>query len=402
MACRGRGRPDRLRTVLDAFDLDPSVVHLNHGSFGAVPRVVTETQAAFRARAEANPMRFFRVESPGLKEEARHVAAAFLEVGPDEVALVRNVTQAAAVVLSNLAAEKRLGPADVVVIGEQGYESVRRTVAHWCERSGASYVVVPNPVGVDDATVVEAFDRTFADVTEDGSRVALVVVDHVASPTGAVLPVAAICALAREIGALSFVDAAHVPGQLPATLDRLGADFWAGTWHKWGFAPRGTTALWVAEGERETTLPLTTSWNHGQPFPYPFDTHGTDDYSNWFSLGAAVDFWKQAGGPAIAERSADLLAKGAAVVAAALPVIDAVDVTPPVSPSPCLRLVPLPDGVAETVEDADVLYRQLSSRGLEVQVTPYGGRGWIRLSGALYNRPEDYQHLAEVLPALLT
>jgi len=384
--------------VLDAFDLDPAIVHLNHGSFGTVPRPVSEAQAAFRARAEANPMRFFRVESDGLKERARHVAAGFLGVGPDEVALVRNVTQATAVVLSGLAAQGRLGEGDTIVLGEQGYESVRRTVSHWCARTGASYAVVRQPVGADAAAVVESFDVAFADLTEGGDRIALVITDHITSPTGTVMPAPEICALAREIGALSFVDAAHVPGHLPAAPGEVGADFWTGTWHKWGFAPRGTSALWVTEAERATTVPLTTSWNHGMPFPLPFDTSGTDDYSGWFALEAALDFWRQAGGPAIAERSAELLDKGAAVVAGALP---EAEVRLPVHPAPALRLVGLPDGVATTLEDADVLYRRLSGLGLEVQVTPYDGRGWIRLSGAVYNRPADYERLAEVLPAAL-
>ena len=384
--------------MLDAFDLDPALVHLNHGSFGSVPRAVSEAQAAIRARAEANPMRFFRVDSPGLKEQARHVAAGSLGVGADEVALVRNVTQAAAVVLAGLAAHGRLGRGDVMVVGEQGYESVRRAVAHWSERTGASYVVVPHAVDADGAALVEAFRRAFAAVAERGERVALVIVDHITSPTGSVLPAADICAAAREVGALSFVDAAHVPGQLAATPDRLGADFWSGTWHKWGFAPRGTSALWVAEGERATTEPLTTSWNHGLPFPWPFDTSGTDDFSGWFTLGAALDFWRDAGGPAIAERSVELLDKGAAVIASVLPEVAA---EPPRTPAPCLRMVALPDGVAATVDDADLLYERLSGLGVEAQVTPYGGRGWIRLSGAVYNVPSDYERLAEVLPTLL-
>ncbi len=189
--------------MLDAFDLDPALVHLNHGSFGAVPRAVTAAQAAVRARAEANPMRFFRVDTPGLKEEARHVAGDFLGVGPDDVALVRNVTQAASVVLSGLAARGRLRNGDVVVTGEQGYESVRRTVGHWCERTGATHVVVPHPVDADDAAVVDGFGRALGAVADRGRRVALVVVDHVTSPTGTVLPVERICALARESGALS-------------------------------------------------------------------------------------------------------------------------------------------------------------------------------------------------------
>jgi isopenicillin-N epimerase len=226
-----------------------------------------------------------------------------------------------------------------------------------------------------------------------------VIADQITSPTGTVLPVERLCALARAAGSLSFVDAAHVPGHLPAAPPATGADFWAGTWHKWGFAPRGTSALWVAEAERATTEPLVTSWNHGQPFPWPFDTYGTDDYSGWFTLEAAVDFWRDAGGPAIAERSAELLDKGAAVVASALP---EVDVVPPRSPAPCLRMVALPPGVATTLEDADVLYERLSALGVEAQVTPYGGRGWIRLSGAVYNVPADYERLADVLPAALT
>ena len=384
----------------DAFDLDPGRVHLNHGSFGAVPRAVTQAQAGFRARAEANPMRFFRVEGPGLREEARHVAARFLQVGPDEVALVRNVTQSASVVLSNLAAQHRLGPGDVVVVGEQGYESVRRSVVHWCERTGASYAVVPHPVGLDDEGLVDAFDRMFADLTEEGHRVALVIVDQITSPTGSVLPAERVCALAREIEALSFVDGAHAPGHVPVNPGHLGADFWTGTWHKWGFAPRGTSALWVAAEEREHTLPLTTSWNHGQPFPYPFDTHGTDDYSSWFALDAALDFWEQAGGFGIAKRAVDLLDDAADLLVSALPAVDPA-VAVPVSPSPCLRLVPLPDGVATTLEDADELYLALSARDLEVQGIPYGGRGWVRLSGAVYNETEDYERLAEVLPGVL-
>src|SRR4029078_13037029 len=86
-------------------------------------------QRGLRARAEANPMRFFRVESPGLKAAARATAAEFLGVGDDEVALVRNVTQAAATVLASLHEQGRLGPGDVIVLNEQGYESGRRAGA---------------------------------------------------------------------------------------------------------------------------------------------------------------------------------------------------------------------------------------------------------------------------------
>ena len=388
----------------DAFDLDPTITHLNHGSFGAVPRVVTEAQREVRARAEANPMRFFRVDSPGLKAAARATAADFLGVGDDEVALVRNVTQAAATVLASLHEQGRLGPGDVIVLNEQGYESVKRSVAHWCDRTGASYHVASFPVGAGAARVVQAYRDAFEVVAGRGGTVRLVAVDHITSPTGTVLPVAEVCAAAREAGALSLVDAAHVPGHLGAFPPATGADFWTGTWHKWGFAPRGTSALWVAEPERAGLLPLTTSWNHGQPFPLPFDTHGTDDYSNWFSLGVAVAFWQEAGGLDLGARARALLDEGVADVDEAVRRTGQPreDVALPAEPSPCLRLVALPDGVADTEATADATYQALSARAVEAQVVAFGGRVWIRLSGAPYNEPADYERLAAVLPEVLS
>lgn len=380
----------------DAFLLDPSVVHLNHGSFGAVPRVVTEAQQRLRDRAEANPMRFFRVDAPGLRAGARDVAAAFLGVGPAEVAMVRNVTEAISTVLASLAQQGRLGAGDVVVLSSQSYGAVQRAVARGCARTGAAYDVVDLPATGEGAT--DGYRAALGRAVEAGRRVALVVVDHITSPTGTVLPVAAVAAAAREAGALTFVDAAHVPGHLPAEPAATGADFWSGTWHKWGFAPRGTTALWVAEPERAALDPLTTSWNDGLPFPQPFDMRGTDDYSAWMCLQDAVGFWADAGGPALAERAVGLLDKGAAVVSAALPAADA---PVPATPAPCLRMVPLPDGVAGTLDDADVLYRRLSAHGVEAQVTPYAGRGYLRLSAAPYNEIDDYERLAEILPAAI-
>jgi isopenicillin-N epimerase len=385
--------------VRDAFDLDPSLAHLNHGSFGAVPRVVTEQQQRVRQRAEANPMRFFRVESPGLKAEARAVAGAFLGVGADELALVRNPTEATSVLLASLHEQGRLGPGDVVVLNGQGYESVKRAVAHWCGRSGASFHVVSFPVDADADRIVRAYRHAFDILRERGDRVRLVVTDHITSPTGTVLPAAGICAAARAVGALSYVDAAHSPGHVEARPADAGADFWTGTWHKWGFAPRGTSVLWVTEAERDVIAPLTTSWNHGQAFPLPFDASGTDDFSAWFSLAAAVDFWEDAGGLGIGERSRSMLDAGAAAVEDAvrrtgLPL----DARLPATPSPCLRLVALPDGVAGTLESADALYERFSADRVEAQVVAYGGRGWIRLSGAVYNEAGDYERLAEVLP----
>ena len=397
---RGGWQTGRVR---DAFDLDPNLTHLNHGSFGAVPRVVAQAQQRFRLRADANPMRFHRVEQPELKAQAREVAGSLLGVGADEVALVRNPTAAVATVLSSLTWQGRLREGDVLLVNSQSYGAVATAVQHWCARSGASYDVVDLPVDATDAEVVAAHREAVARVVARGATLRMVVVDQITSPTGAVLPTVEVAAAAREVGALVLVDGAHAPGHVPGTPGDTGADFWTGTWHKWGFAPRGTSALWVSEAEREGVVPLTTSWNHGQPFPLPFDASGTQDFTAWFALEEAARFWTEAGGWAIAERSAGLLDEAAVLVDKAVTGtgLPRGEVGLPTSPSPCLRMVALPDGVAADEPGADELYRALSARGVEAQVLAHAGRGWIRLSGTVYNELADYERLADLLPDLL-
>lgn len=381
-----------------AFVLESSVVHLNHGSFGAVPRPVLEAQQRFRERAEANPMRFNRVEAPSLVAGAREAAGEFLGVGSDSIALVRNVTQATATVFASLVHARRLGPGDAVVHAEQTYETVQSAAQQWCERTGASRCVASYDIGASDDTIVEAYREAFRTAAADGRRVALVIVDDIVSVSAAMQPTQRVCAAATEIGALSYVDAAHVVGQVAAGPQRTGADFWATTWAKWGLAPRGTAALWVSERHREIVDPLTSGRNATSPFPAPFDITGTDDRSNWFCLADAIRFWQDAGGLRVAEDARSLLDEGARIVADALA---PVDVALPVRPAPCMRLVPLPQGAAATPTDAARLYERLSTLGVEVQVAGYGRRGYIRLSAAPYNRAGDYERLAEVLPCAL-
>lgn len=340
-------------------------------------------------------MRFNRVEAPSLVRAARESAAEFLDAGTDSVALVRNVTQATATVFASLVHAGRLGPEDAVVHAEHTYETVQGATQRWCARTGAMRCAASYGIDADDDTVVEAYRDAFRRAEAAGRRVALVIVDAVVSVSGAVQPARRVCAAAAEVGALSYVDAAHVVGQLRARPEHSGADFWATTWAKWGLAPRGTAALWVAGRHRETVAPLTGGRNDTDPFPAPFDITGTDDRSNWFCLAEAIRFWRRAGATETAENARSLLDDGARTVAAALA---PVDVALPVRPAPCMRLVALPGGVATTPTEAAGLYERLSALGVEVQLVSYGRRGYLRLSAAPYNVPEDYERLAHVLP----
>src|SRR5437764_6896754 len=92
---------DPLRAVnspKDDFLLDPDVVFLNHGSFGACPRPVFERYQALQRELENQPVEFIGRRLRGLLAEARAPLAEYLNAGIDDVVYVNNVTTALNVV----------------------------------------------------------------------------------------------------------------------------------------------------------------------------------------------------------------------------------------------------------------------------------------------------------------
>ncbi|SCE57187.1 hypothetical protein [Streptomyces sp. DfronAA-171] len=68
-----------------------------------------------------------------------------------------------------------------------------------------------------------------------------------------------------------------------------------------------------------------------------------------------------------------------------------------------MRLIPLAPVLATDPDRAAALQRRIAAElRCEVSITSWDGRGFLRLSAHVYNRPEEYEYLAERLPALLT
>lgn len=371
--------------LLEAFGLDPDVLHLNHGAFGVAPAVVRRAAAAWRERAERNPHRFNRVEVSGLVAAARERAAGFLGVDASRAAWVRNVSEGVSAVLGSL----RLGPGDELVTSTHGYGAVAVALGHHAARAGARVVEAAFPLGAGDDVIVAAYAAACS------PRTRLVVVDRITAPTAAVIPVAAVAAAAGS-GARVLVDAAHAPGQLPDDIAALGADHWVGNLHKWAYTPRGSAILWSRPGADVT--PTVLSWALDDGYAASFDSPGTGDYAGWLAAGDGLAYWAALGGWDAVARRADLVADGQKRVADALGTsLDQL----PATPAPVMRLVPLPPGVLTTPAQADALYQALSRRRVEVAPVLFGGAGYLRIAAGPYNTPDDYGRLADVVAELL-
>jgi isopenicillin-N epimerase len=376
------------------FQLDPAITYLNHGAFGAVPVPVLRAQRHLRDEMESNPHRFFTSSLNERLGHARRHLSTFLGADPAGTAFVPNTTTGISLVLKSLG----LRTGDEVLTTDHGYGAVAMAVQRICVRAGATHRVVPIGLAATDAeTVME-----IAHAIRPG-RTRLIIVDQITSPTARMLPVAAIAAAARRAGVAILVDGAHAPGVATTPIDEIGADFWVGNLHKWLFAPRATALLSAAPHRRAHLEPLVVSWSIDEGFPSHIEMTGTTDYTPWLAAPAGLHFMRTLGVDRVRAHNADLAAYGQRVIGAALGLLSPGDLPSPGAPGTAMRILPLPDGLV--VDNAAALRlraRIADELRVEIPVTMWRGRAFLRVSAQVYNHPDDYDRLAAGLPGVLS
>lgn len=272
------------------FLLDPDVVFLNHGSFGACPAPVFATYQQFQRETEAEPVEFLGFQAPDRLSVARQVLAKYVGCAPDELVYFPNPTTAINMVARSL----DLKPGDEILATDHEYGAMDRTWRFICRQTGARYVRphVPLPLPRED----EIVERIWSAFTP---RTRVLFLSHITSQTAVRLPVEALCRRARQAGVLSIVDGAHAPGQVPLDLATLGADLYTGACHKWLCAPKGSAFLYASQQIQPRLEPLVVSWGweSDEPGPSRFIDHhewqGTRDISAFLSVPAAIAFQEQ-------------------------------------------------------------------------------------------------------------
>src|SRR5687767_2843904 len=164
----------RHRALREQFLLDPDVVFLNHGSFGACPRPVFERYQEWQIELERQPVEFIGRRSHELLRESRTALATYLNGDPDEIVYSQNVTTALNVVARSLP----LADGDEILTTDHEYGALDRTWRFMCERTGARIVRRELPVPLDDPD--EVVEAIMAGLT---SRTRVLFLSHITSPT---------------------------------------------------------------------------------------------------------------------------------------------------------------------------------------------------------------------------
>jgi len=346
----------------EQFLLDPAVVYLNHGSFGACPVPVFEAYQRFQRELERQPVEFLALERrlPELLDAARTRLASYVGASPGDLAFAPNASSALNAVVRSL----ELAPGDEVLLGDAEYGGMEILWDYVARRYGATLV-----------------RRPFGEL-DPGPRTRVVFCSHVEWTSGRVNDVAELCRRAREAGALSIVDGAHAPGQIDVDLEAIGADVYAGNCHKWLCAPKGSAFLHARPEVQPLIEPLVVSWDwvDGAAFHELHRWQGTRDPSAYLAVPAAIDFQAGHDWPAVRQHCHELLA------------------------AQDFGLEPLTDAFVQMrgfrvdhPDPAELKRRLYDEHRIEVPVFETS-QGWVlRVSVQAYNDESDLQALAAAL-----
>jgi len=278
------------------------LVYLDSANTSQKPQVVIDTIDEFYRQHNANVARAVHTlgsEATTLFEGARDKVARFLNAPRrDEVIFTKNISESLnllAYSLSNATtfpgAERfRIGPGDNVVATEMEHHS---NLVPWqllAQRTGAEFRYIP--IDEDGRLVDSAVDERI------DSRTKLVAFVHQSNALGTVNPVARLVSRAREVGALTILDAAQSAPHRPLDVQALGVDFLGFTGHKL-YGPTGVGVLWgrydllaslppfMGGGEMIETVDMSGT-TYAAP-PHRFEA-GTPMIAEAIGLGAAIDY----------------------------------------------------------------------------------------------------------------
>jgi selenocysteine lyase/cysteine desulfurase len=374
--------------VRSRYPLSRDLTYFNTGGLGptlnAALTVVAETTRRLQEKSE---------HGHALFSGARSTVARLLEAEADEIALVRNATEANAIVAAGLKLV-------------QGDEVIFETHAHpggsfpWLNQETLRGIIVrlfePDPN--DAAGNVERIVRLMS------RRTRVVQVSHVTAPTGIVMPVADIAKACRERGIWFHLDGAQSAGMVPVAMRALGCDSYATSGHKWLGGPLETGVLFVRRERMNELSPTLVGAYSGELDALPGEfrltstaeryEYGTRNPAAALGLAEAATFHQLIGPARIAARGRALTEQ----VRAGLAQVKGVEVLTPSASGMSASMitfraaaVPFDQLFGRLMKDCAIRTRPVSEQKLNA----------LRVSTHIFNSPAECEALVTGVEKIL-
>jgi selenocysteine lyase/cysteine desulfurase len=263
---------------------------LQTGGVGAMPRPVLDALTAAQLEVEADPAR--ETYGPGMShlQKVRAKAAALVNAKAEDIVLTTSATAGMFLIAQGL----KFTHGDHVLTTDHEHPGGR---LGWDWAARRFHIEVDAIPIAPDETDPQAIVERFADRILPRTRV--LSFSHILYTTGVRMPVAELCALAREHGCKAVIDGAQGPGAMPVDVKALGCHAYASSGHKWLMGPKGTGFLYLSDEMSGAldALPLADGRAPGS------NSTGIVNIAGLRAMGAAVDYVQALGPERIAEHN---------------------------------------------------------------------------------------------------
>ena len=232
------------------------------------------------------------------------------------------------------------------------------------------------------------------------SNTKVIFLNQISSSTALIFPVKEICDKAQQLGLITIIDGAHVPGHIDLNISELNPDFYTGTLHKWMLAPKGSSFLYVKKEFQADIDPLVVSWGYESLAPSEsqfLDYHeyqGTNDHSAYLCTPKVIEFLEQNNWKEKSKACKKIVLDNYQRFC------DLVGTQPicPISEEFLGQMVSIPIRTEKPMELKELLY---SKYKIQIPIMPLNGSIYMRYSINVYNSQEDLEVLYQAITDII-
>jgi selenocysteine lyase/cysteine desulfurase len=269
--------------ISEAFAPSDQFINLENGYFSPMPTSIQAAWLSHIAHINQNHTLYMRRDQFRDREKIRTLLADLAGVSAQEIALLRNTTEA----MDILIAGTELKKGDQIIVCDQDYPNMVEAIGMRAQREGIEVKVISLPK--HEAQVIEAYQKAI------GPKTKAMLITHVINLTGQILPVKQLCEIGKKAGIEVWVDGAHAFAHLDFKISDLDCDYYATSLHKWLCAPLGSGMLYVKKEKINSIWPLFGDATTDKNDIRKFERNGTQPCSNHLAIEEAILFHKTLG-----------------------------------------------------------------------------------------------------------
>ena len=367
------------------FSLDPEVTHLNHGSFGACPKVIFDNLVSFQKKLEFEPVNFLDNHLYQYLKDSRFALSNYINCDRDDIAFFPNPSTA----LNTLIRSLDLKSGDQILTTNHEYGALDRTWNFISKKRGCEYIKLDVEIPFTDK---QKFIDSFKNAINSNTKV--IFLSHITSATALIFPVKEIIDLAKQKNILTIIDGAHVPAHIDLDIKKIDPDFYCGACHKWMCSPKGVAFLYVKKEYQNIIEPLVVSWGYEAENPSDsqyldyIQWQGTNDMSAYLTIPETINFlnkhdWKER---AKACRELNLWAKNE--------ICEKLNTYSLGNDEFLAQMTTIAFDLEDTINQKIEFYNKYK---IQIPFIKWNNKTFFRISSQVYNSKDDFEYLINSL-----